>query len=306
MNNKKQIALILWMFSIGISSVFGQISNVPTNHNVSLDKTLYEHGYNKDNLTTPDSPREDIDTVMVTSTMNYFVMPDTYYNKVYFQGTNYAATNLTGSKFDWTVTNGTAVAQNPNTATTPGTSPWVKITWNATGAAEIKMKEIPQNLPAACEGAETTIPVYVIAKPTIGFNQTGTPLAYSASECYTDATIGGASYNFSFNVTTGSSQVLVNYSVKKTDLWTGVVTTLPGAMDVPVTLTPGAPGVYTGAMQIYFSAYGEYEVTITKITDRIARKCEVDGSINAGQNVFTYSALPQPKAGEVYHVPNNF
>ena len=267
---------------------FGQISNDPTDHKITLNNTLYEHGYNKDYMATPDSPREDVDTVMISSEMDYFVMPDAYYNKTYFLESDYKNTGETSSKFEWTVTNGTAAAQSANAT---GTSPWVKITWGTVGATTAKMKEIPQGLATVCDGAVTTIPVFVIDKPTIGFN------ALTASDCYDDSNIGSASYNFPITVNTGSSQVLIDYTVYRTDLLTGIKAAYASKNNVEVTNG-------TGILNIVFDDYGEYEVDITKITDRIARKCAEEGIFNSG--VFTYTALPQPKAGKVFHIPNNF
>ena len=291
---KQLSAISLGIFLMSVAPLFGQILSEPTSNKVVLDgKNLYEHGYNS---TGEDLSREGVDTVMVGSKMNYFVMPDTYYNKAYFQQNNYFATNLTKSKFEWTVANGTFAHQSPNTATSPGTSPWIKVTWGSTlGATTITMKEIPQGLTAACDGEETTIPVFVIAKPTIGFNQVAGE--YAAADCYDDVTKLSAFYDFPVLVTTSSSQVLVDYSIKRTNLQ-GSSTDLP---DVT-----GAVVSSSGLLQIPFNDYGEYEITITKITDRIARKCDDEGSINSGAEVFTYSVLPKPKAGKAYHVPNHF
>lgn len=300
MNNCKKLlnAVVAVMFMAGIySNVSGQnITNNPANHNIMFDKTLYEHGYNKDNTSSADVPREDRDTVMVNSVMNYFVMPDTYYNKDYFQQNDYKQTSSTKSKFEWTVAAGNTAA--PQNANPTGTSPWIKITWGTTtGATDITVKEIPQTI--VCDGEEATIPVYVIAKPTIGFNQTGTPAGYTASGCYNDATKVG-SYNASLTVTSGSSQVLVDYTVEKTDLYTGVTTVVATVTDAPLAVGTNSP------LTVNFTDYGDYKITVTKITDRIARKCDMLGDINAGQDIFTYSVLPQPKAGKTYHIPNNF
>jgi hypothetical protein len=287
------VALITGIFLAGMTHSYGQISDKPNNNNLSLDgKTLYEHGYNS---TGQDTSREDRDSVMVTSVMNYFVMPDKNYNAGYYAQTGYAATNLTSSNFVWTVpgASGTFVPQIPNPTT--GTSPWIKVTWIATGITTIKVKEEPQGLAGSCDSEETEISVVVIPKPTIGFNQTGTPPAYAASDCYSDADIATAAYDFPITVTTSSSQVLIDYSIKKTDL-AGAVTTTP---------VTGAP-VTSGTLRLTFSDYGEYEVTITRITDRIARKCDVEGDILTGADVFTYNVMPQPKTGPVFHIPNNF
>jgi len=294
----KQIISFGVFLMIGVLTAVGQIPNNPPGRNLTLDsKVLYEHGYNKDFTTTPDVPRENVDTVMVTAVMNYFVMPDVYWNSAYFLQSNYSATNLTSSQFDWTVTLGTAVAQNANATST---SPWVKITWGTTtGAAVVTVKEVPQGLSdPACDGTPTTIPIHIIAKPTIGFNPVGTPPTFVASDCYTSATVASAFYDFPISVTTSSSEVLINYSVEKTDLITGTVTTT-SASNVPVNA-----GI--GILKVLFSDYGSYKVTITSITDRIARKCDVAGDINVSANQFTYNVMPAPQPASIFHVPNNF
>jgi hypothetical protein len=94
--------------------------------------------------------------------------------------------------------------------------------------------------------------------------------------------------------------VLVDYKVEKTDLYTGVTTVVATVTDAPVAVGTNS------LLSINFTDYGDYKITVTKITDRIARKCDMLGDLNAGQDVFTYSVLPQPKAGKTYHIPNNF
>ena len=291
---KKWSILAAGLFLLSATSAFAQIDPNPSSHKVTLDKSYSEHGYNKNGVA--ESPREDIDTVMVGSNMTYFVMPDSYYNKTYFAGNDYKLTNLTTSKFEWTVpaANGTAAVQTPNGT---GTSPWVKINWTAVTASSINvtMVEKPQGLTTACDGDATVIPIFVIKKPTIEYNQVGSPLAYTAAGCYTDVTKLLAEYDFGVTISTQSSQVLVDCSItwKKIDGTTSTYT----ETDVPVN---------SGSFNLKFTDYGDYEVTITKITDRIARKCEVTGDITAAKNKFAYSVLPQPKAGKAYHVPNNF
>jgi hypothetical protein len=159
------------------------------------------------------------------------------------------------------------------------------------------MIEKPQGLTTACDGEETVIDVLVIAKPTIKFNQTGTVPAYLAAGCYTDATKADAKYDFPITITTSSSQVEVDYTIERKDLYTDAVT--------PYRTVTGEK-VSGGMLNIEFDDYGEYKVTITKVTDRIARKCDVLGELTDATKIFTYSVLPQPKAGKAYHVPNNF
>ena len=295
MNNLKKLLIVfnLGLFLTGISSrTFGQtISDTPAGNNIPLDsKTLYEHGYNSSGA---DSPREDIDTVMVGSVMNYFVMPNRNYNTSYFGQSSYAATNLTVSRFDWTALNGAVTAQAVNTT---GTSPWIKVTWGATtGATTVEVQEVPQGLSVSCVSEETTIPVWVIAKPTIGFSQVGS--AYAHSECYDETDKLTAFYDFPVSVTTSSTQVLVNITVVRKDLESGSTLSTVTQTDIPVA---------SGLFRVGFSDYGAYEVTITKITDRIARKCDTEGDITGSADTFTFSVMPMPQTGVMYHIPNNF
>jgi hypothetical protein len=284
----------LGLVLMGTASTFGQnILPTPVDHKVNLDKTLYEHGYNKDNASTSTSDSHEArDSVMVTSVMDYFVMPDEFYNKNYFGQNDYKATNLTNSRFNWTVTSGTSAPQSANAT---GTSPWIKVTWGATtGNVDLKMQEVPQ-ISAGCAGAETTIPVTVIAKPTIKFNHA----TKTDTACYNSATIANAQYDFPVTVTTettGNAKIEVDYDVEKTDLTTGAKTTT----------SMSGQSLAGGTLHLAFSDYGEYKVTIKKITDRIARKCDVVGIIDASNSEFTYHAFPEPQAGKAYHVPNNF
>lgn len=291
--------LVSGMLLMSMSQAFGQLilDDDPSGKNLPLDsKTLFEHGYNKDNVSAKDS-REDVDTVMVTSVMNYFVMPDTSYNKSYFEQSNYEATNLTKSLFEWTIGNSSSFTHQ--SANSTSTSPWIKVTWGSTlGKTTIKVKEAPQGLTSpTCEGDETEIDVYVIAQPTIGYNSTD----FETSDCYTVINVGSAYYDFPVSVTTSSSQVLVNVSIVKKDLDGNILGTYT-ENDVPVS---------SGTFHLEFSDYGSggygiYEVTITKITDHIARKCDVEGLITSNEDVFTYSVMPQPKTGTIYHIPNNY
>jgi len=283
---------VLVMLATGVfSETFGQISDTPTNKNISLDsKTLYQHGYNKDNLSAP-TTYENIDTVMVSSVMNYFVMPDKNYNTAYYAGGSYAATNLTASQFSWTIGNGSSFAHQTVNGT--NTSPWIKVTWAAPlGATTITVKENPLGLPANCESQSTTINAYIISKPTIAFTAIGG--SYTYSECYEDAAVAtGVLYNFGLTIATQSSQLEVDYTVT----FNGVAQPLLAGTNVPIV---------DGKLPVTFNQYGAWAVTITKVTDRIARKCDVVGDITSAANVFTHNVMPYPQTGPAFHIPNEF
>ena len=319
---KQLSTFALGLFFTAAAPVFGQITDDPIDKKIvyDTDKILFEHGYNKTHTSSKDAPREDRDSVTVTSTMNYFVMPDKYFNPLYFGQSDYKATGSTKSKFDWALAaSSTATATiapvNPNTSTTPGTSPWITATWNTTGDATLTMKEIPQGMTSVCEGEETTIPVTVISKPVIKFIPQGDLNdVFELAKC---APMSGATLNaeveYPIEVKTESDQVLIDYSI--------VFTPLEGPAEavktetnfkitkISETVSAGITTI-TGALTLKMTEYGSYEIVITKITDRIARKCNVTGEIaaNAGDVLatFKYVVLPQPSAGKTYHVPNNF
>ena len=288
----KLSVLALGAFLFGAPLTFGQtnISDTPTDNMVELGgKDLYEHGYNGEGQ---DLTREAIDTVMVTSVMNYFVMPDKNYNAAYYNQTNYAATNLTSSEFEWTIGNGSSFAyQSANGGTS--TSPWIKVTWGSTlGATTVTVKETPQGLTGTCESQETEIDVWVISKPTAQFaSKTG-------SECYTPTQLSGTgvAVPIALTIASQSSQYEVEYTVKRNNA------------DY-ATLTPSAPvAVVGGNITLNFTEYGEYVIEITGITDRIARKCDVEGDVTTAEDVhiFTYNVMPFPATGPIYHVPNMY
>jgi hypothetical protein len=279
------------------------------------EKVLYQHGYNKGGSSI-DTPREDRDSVMVGSTMPYFVMPDATYNAAYITSAasgSYAQTNLTTSKFTWTPpANGSFVSfVNPNSKD-GNTSPHVTIKWNTRSSADpstdvIKVVETPteyngQAITNPCPGQEVQVPVTVINKSTVkfGLNNGGREV----SNCWifdptkpNSSTNVYPSFDFPLTLTTevaGNRGIKVKYTVKK---GTGAESAPIEANVTDITKLP-----------VTFDDFGVYTVKITEITDPISRKCSITGDISttATENVFTYIALPQPKSGATYHIPNNF
>lgn len=278
------------------------------------EKILYQHGYNKGGSSI-DTPREDRDSVMVGSTMPYFVMPDATYNAAYIASAasgSYAQTNLTTSKFTWTPpANGSFVSfVNPNSKD-GNTSPHVMIKWNTRSANPstdtIRVVETPteyngQAITNSCPGPEVKVPVTVINKSTVQFGlQNG---VREASNCWkfdpaapNSSSNVYPSFDFPLTLTTevaGNRGVKVKYTVKK-DAGSE-------SADIEVNVTD------ITKLPVTFNDFGVYTVKITEITDPISRKCSITGDISttATENVFTYIVLPQPKSGATYHIPNNF
>jgi hypothetical protein len=317
MNKFFVTTLMIGGFLIGATNSYAQLVDDPVDKKVELDaKDLYEHGYNKDNAVSQDLPREARDSVMVGSTMNYFVMPDRNYNSDYYaQGQDYMATGLTKSEFVWAVDAASfaasITAQNPNGT---GTSPWVKIVWGTTrGNAKITIEEVPVGVTGSCSGEEAEIPVTVISKPEIGFTDQadqGDPPKFEIVECQAadgSGNLVGYSLSLPVTVTTESCEIKVKYTLVHTPLGGVAQPSVEGTVQMTIVseVNDGGIKTVTGILSIPVTLHGTYEVTIEEMTDRIARKCDVLGNVLAADE-FTYSVLPQPAKPRPFHVPNNF
>ncbi len=321
MNNKYTkkwgiIAFGLLMF--GVIHVSGQAMPDPIPVTIVLDKAgYYQHGNNKNNTTigTPDpSGRETRDSVMVSSKMKYFVAPDKFYNKTYYDQNVYTNTSITTSNFVWTIPSAIGTLNAYENKNTTNTSPYVTIEWTAEGQGDITIVEKPviTGLSVTCDGEPNTIPVTVIPKPNVMFGlKDGTR---TAAECATfdpnEADGSGNEYPiFDFplipaSTATGAviskaNKVVITYSITKDD----------GTEGGDQTVTLASANAATGQLSLKFNDFGKYVVTIKSITDRIATKCGIttaNVSTTTTDNQFTYYVLPQPKAGKTYHVPNNF
>ncbi len=307
---KKWSIITLGLFLLAAVNVWGQDPTGP----ITLDKNgYYQHGYPGG----PDNPREARDSVMVGSTMRYFIMPDKFYNKDYYDtnGGDYTKTNLTKSQFAWTVpSTGTFGAfQNANIT---NTSPYVTITWNTPSAVTpvdtIRMTETPKEyngiaIPtgAVCVGTEAKIPVTVIPKPSVMFGDvSGSKTVAQCAAIVTGDETTYPVYNFplvpasteSGAVISKANGVVVTYTITK-----------DGTEGSDITEKFVSANTATAQLALKFSGYGTYVITIKSITDRIAVKCGVTGdniSSTPANNQFTYMVLPQPKPGPTYHIPN--
>ncbi|MDR1154107.1 MAG: hypothetical protein LBL04_05300 [Bacteroidales bacterium] len=252
---------------------------------ITIDsKDYYQHGYNKDG--GPGLPQEVRDSVTVTSTVKYFVLPDPAVSPEYKYDTpsNTVDFSKVNSTFAWSLIN--------SRGTAAGTTPIVSVTWNTTGIDSLKVKETPKT--GTCAGKETTIPVAVIAKPEIGFNPNGG--LYSDGACYAQTQVtAGIDYPFAVTLTTQSSQVLVDYTVTKD----GTDYSPLNGTDVPVSVTGGN-------ITLHFTDYGKYVITVTKVTDRVSRKSEVEGVITPAGKQFEYDVMKPVQTGPIYRIPNNY
>jgi len=285
--------------------VYGQTT--PPTSVVIEGNNYYQHGHNKDGANQPQEAR---DSVTVTSVIKYFVLPDPggspNYNPA--NAVNFSDVNST---FTWSLGSRSSPSAFPALGTTNGsTTPLVEITWgNVAGIDSIWVREIPITN-ASCAGAGNTIPVAVINKPNISF--TPDDGIYADSACYTLTEVtAGVTYNFDMTVTTQSSQIWVDYTVTKNGV---AVPSLDGE-DVPLTnivRDSGSGLIIGGTIPLIFNDYGVYEVTITKVTDRVSRKSTdaagdwILGTITSAGAKFTYSVMLPVRTGPIFRIPNNF
>ncbi|MDR2039884.1 MAG: hypothetical protein LBQ60_18335 [Bacteroidales bacterium] len=275
---------IVAIFLFVAGSTYAQTN--PTN--VQIDgKAHYQHGYNSSG--GPDLPQEERDSVTVTSTMKYFVLPDRAFNSNFYDGSGNIidpvdVTKLT-STFEWSV-------KTPAVGTTDGSTTHISaVTWGANPAIDtLIVREKPTSGGTVCEGTPTKIPVAVIAKPVIGFDQVSSQ--YSFTQCVPGVTSSNkASYTFDVTATSSSSQVIVGYTLSK-----------DGGAATPYTASVNmAAG---GSFVLEFEDYGAYTVVITSITDRVSRKSSVAGVITSGANQFVYNLIKPAQTGPIYHIPN--
>jgi hypothetical protein len=261
---------------------------------VTLDdgKDYYKHG---NNSTGENLPREERDSVTVTSVIKYFVLPDPAVSPEYKYDTPANTVDFTNvkSSFDWTLRYSLG-----GSATNNSTTPIITVTWgNTEGVDSVKVIETPA-MGGACAGKHTVIPVAVIKKPEIGFTPNGT--IYRDSACYSQAQVAtGINRQFAMLADTRSSHIEVDYTVKKD----GASASLLDGSNVRVV---------NGNITLKFTEYGQYEITITKVTDRISRKSTdasgnpITGIITSAGTKFTYTVVRPAQTGPIYRIPNNF
>ena len=290
-----KFSIILLMFC-STSVAFGQTTPPPSVKIEDGGKDYYRHGYNSTGggNTLQNPGREERDSLTVEAVMKYFVLPNPKVSPNYRYDT---PTNLTdfsevNSTFAWSL----KTSPLGNITTGDGT-PLITVTWGATpGDDELSVVETPNAGSGACgDGEPTTIPVVLIPKPTIEFVPKNS--LYSDTDCKDETTVqAGIEVEFVMNFTTSSSQIQVDYTIHK-----------DGEVSPSVTET-GIP-IVDGKLTIEFDDYGSYEITITKVTDRISRKSSVDGEIATGvsqANKFTFVMQRPIQTGPIYRLPNNY
>ncbi|MDR1672133.1 MAG: hypothetical protein LBS09_01520 [Bacteroidales bacterium] len=309
---------IQWIFAVMLLIVTVQVraQNYPPQKVTTPSDTrdYYRHGSNKTDPTSTDIPQELRDSVTITSTQSYFVLPDTSISPNWYNTDetikDISNTSNLNSTFTWSLENhfGALFGSSTTYTETGRVSPILQIQWGATTGSDIlRMREVPKTNTACIIGTGTAITIDVIAKPIITFDQVGNPLAYAAGGCYTQAEVtAGVVYNFPVTVTTAvpkQAQIKIDYTV----------TRMPGESSgaMPsngndVSITVDASGKATFPLE--FLSYGVYKITLTDVTDRISRKSQVAvaGVIVSAGSEFIFSVLRPAETGPIYRLPNNY
>ena len=247
-----------------------------------------EHGKNSSGATTAS---ENIDSVAVGSTMNYFVMPDLDVNQdadgPYDYNTNKDALTST---FDWFT--------NPSLTITEIDPNYVSVDFpSATGDYTVNVSELSAG---GCGSDTTAIDVRVINVPEVGYTlaggsedfcETGVDGSLSVSPSALDVTINSD--------VIGNREIIISYQITSTS------TAFNGGNPVDGTVSV-ADGAGSFAITENLTHYGTYTIALTDITDRISRKpaTDVSGSLLAN-TTFTVNVTRTPSTGTIYHLPNN-
>ena len=294
MKNTVKYGVVAFMLCIS-AATYGQ---APAS--VELDKEYYQHGYNSTG--GPNLTQEERDSVTISSTMKYFVLPDATANPNYKYDTPANAQSFDNvlSTFTWGFRRSGGAALGTTTGS-PTNKHIISIQWNTVGVDTIRVNENPVN---GCLGTETKIPVAIIPKPTITFNQVGNPSSYSDGACATQTEVdNGIDYSFPVTAISQSSQVKIDYTI--------TFTPVNGIAEAPVNVQSAtvSGGSFTVNLKNTGNRYGSYEITITKVTDRISRKSGIESTgtdllTSGGSATFTYNVLKPVETGPIYRLPN--
>ncbi len=281
------------------------------------------------------SATEVVDYATIGSKMPYSITPDpTVAAQV--DGTNFLA-----SGFSWRISGAggsfeQVAAHNPLTVVgayvpTAYAENNVAVLWgNTAGDYTITVAEQSRNTLGLtqCVGADSTLHVYLMPKPTAQFIEAGTLSGVTdITGTAGDAIVGGcgvAGTTIHFNVTfTGTEKFDLAYQYVYTPFTTGI----PGA-PVPLTAnnlgatnyftaTPALPNTAAVTNAFTFNVpagnYGKYVFTLTSVTDLVSRKSlstptqdpgVLDNTTGALAATLTLFSLPTPTTGTIKHVTN--
>jgi hypothetical protein len=241
----------------------------------------------------PPASASDIDSVTIGATMPYYVLPDLNFNpSLQATATTYDVTKIftsanISSTFSWTVPTGCSYAHVPNTGTYTdlvNLGNFMNITFTnsvSTSAVQtITVNETSSSTYGGCTGS-TTFNVQVINAPTAQFSKIGVvvcpsettislPLTATSSVAGTTEKQLQFTFNYQYNggTTTTISTDAVSYALGS------------GSVIPTVTLASLPEGIYT--------------FTLTGVSDRISRKCNISGNVTAQPTFKVYVTSPKP------------
>ena len=249
---------------------------------VSIESaTLYQHGRNSGGITA----FENIDSVTLGSTTKYYVLPDAAVNASFNVITNPFDNVI--STFNWTVPVALATGQDDTVPAYPTASHYKQVTWTGLGADTIRVTETSAVAVGGCTGLQVKTPVRVIAAPDITSVTIGNATCQTTpiSVACPNATLGISC------VVNGNKGVEIAYSI------TGPA----GFTSINGTANLNNSNALTLSGHLLDRA-GAYTLTITTVTDRIAKKC---GLLAIAETAAaTFYVTPTPKTGTTLHVPN--
>lgn len=244
---------------------------------------LFQHGYNSSGVLTAS---EDIDSVTVTGTLNFYVQPDPLISPLYNFVTS--PTNNLNSTFTWTATPAAGVTIND--AVAGYATNWAAITWPgvATAAISLNVKET-SNTGSCTDITGTTITVQVINEPNV------TNVTFAGVPCPT----GTPPYNVPGPLTTltitsdiaGAREVQVIYNLNGPAGFTNLTNQVANVGD----------GNTIDLSGVTLTQPGTYTFEVVSITDRISQKSGVINTLNAN---YTFVLNRVPVTGPIYHKPN--
>jgi hypothetical protein len=245
---------------------------------------LYQHGTNASGTVTA----ENVDSLTIeAANVKYLVYPDLNISPSYDFATSPSA-NL-NSSFTWSATPNTGVTINNSVS--GYASNYAQVTFGTTASAgDYTLSVTEKATTGSCDGAAKTIALRLVAKPTAEFGTTS-----STSPCLTATQLAAHTLTVTPSLTSpiNSGAIQVVYTITNP---AGTV-----GSDQTVLLTAASSDIVLPAGT--FTAYGNWKITIKSVSDRISRKSNVAGTVTNG--VYTYTVIPTPVTGPIYHLPNN-
>lgn len=255
-----------------------------TAQNVPAD--FQEHGKNSSGATVA---TENIDSVTIGSTMNYFVMPDLDVNQDADGPYNYTTNkDALTSTFNWfTLPDLTVTKQEEN---------YVSVDFPSEGDYTLHVSELSV---AGCANDTTQIDVRVIGVPEVGYTVADGSEDFCVTGTDGSLSVAPSAMGIIINSdVAGNRDIIVSYRISSTN------GSYNGGSPKDVTVNIG-DAESSFSLSEDLTHYGVYTVTLTNITDRISRKpaTDVNGSLLAN-TTFTVNITRAPTTGTIYHLPN--